>query len=130
MLSTCNVNEAISIGNTGEPWFRDGIFNVSKELPEFHLRFGGNLVECSDRVLDVFSRAVNNPRSKEDIQAILIELLNMNISKGRSTGGNQKEHRFQIVVTGMGVDKVYTLRAVCGRCDGYGPVLTFLLADE
>lgn len=134
MHSTCDVNEVISSCNTGEVseghGFRGGIFNVSKEFPEFNMRFGGHLVECSDRVLDVIAHAANNPRRIGEVRAILIELLHLSISKGHSSGRNRKEHRFQIVVTGMGADRVYTIRAVCGPCDGYGPAITFKLVDE
>ena len=135
MHNTCEVNEAISSCNTGNlgraPGFRDSIFNVSKEFPEFNRLVGGHLVGVSDRVLDIFARAANNPRRLDDVRAFLIELLHLSAKRGgHSSRGNRMEHRFQIVVTGMGADKVYTLRAVCGPCDGYGPAITFMLADE
>lgn len=135
MHSTFEVNEAINNCTTGTlsrgPGFSDRIFSVSKECPEFNHLVGGRLVGVSDRVFDIFARATNNPRRLDDVRAFLIEVLHQSVKgKSHSSRGNRKEHRFQIVVTGMGADQVYTLRAVCGPCDGYGPAITFMLADE
>ena len=80
-------------------------------------------------VWGVLEQAVNNPLHCNDLNGLIWDLLYMSI-RGVIKRIDPTEHLFQVIITGAGLNKYHTFRAICGPGDAAEPVITIMLPGE
>ncbi len=105
----------------------DGVLvDLSARCPDVCKQCFKHPVACTAAVYVIVDKAVTNPKAHNDLDGVVFDLLWM-ACHGRVVGSTSN---FQCIITGVGRQRTFSFKAVCGPGDDAEPVLTIMLPDE